>query len=390
MIGGFLIVAAIVLLAWYGVVRQKSIDQARTREDQRQGASAAVTPIKVGVIVPLTGDAAIYGEAARNVFQIAVDEVNAVGGVKGRPLELVVEDGKCNGNDAAKAMQKLATIDRVTVVIGGFCPSESLAAVPIAEQNSVALFSARSASPDLTGKSRFFMRNYPSDASQGTVLADGAAKRGWKKVAFMQEQLDYPLGIYNAFAAQFEKGGGMLIKEEFTAITTDVRPSLKKLRSEKPDALFIDTQTAASSERVLKQVKELRWAIPLLFADSVIGDPKIFEENKEALEGAFVAVFGADPENSKLKALGEAYKKRYGTDVPYQSQAQTQYDAVYLVRDALERVGEDGEKISQWLRSTIGWEGASGVITIGSDGDRVGGYTPKVIRGGKVLPPEEQ
>lgn len=384
MIGGFLVIIVVAFLVWYGVGRQKSTDQTRTEAGQQQEAGALTASVKVGVIVPLTGDAASYGETARNVFRIATDEINTAGGVKGRPLELIIEDGKCNGGDAAAAMQKLANVDGVAAVIGGFCPSESLAAVPIAEQKKIALFSAGSSNPELTGKSPYFMRNYPSDASQGAVLADVAVKRGWKKVAFMQEQLDYPLGIYKAFAIQFQRNKGAVVKEEFASTAADVRLSLKKLRAEKPDALFIDTQTSAASERVLKQVKELRWTIPLLFANSLLIDPKIIEVNKDALEGAIAAEFGVYPENSKFKALVETYKGRYGTDMPYQSYAQTEYDAVFMVRDALIAVGEDGEKISQWLRSTIGWEGASGAITIGGDGDRVGGYVSKVIKGGKA------
>lgn len=378
---GVVIVVAVALLAWFGVTRQQqpSPEQAQVSE-----TPAPSEPIRVGVLLPLTGDAASYGEAGRNVIQLAFDEINASGGVNGKQLELILEDGKCSGKDAANAMQKLVNVDQVKVVIGGFCSSESLAAVPIAEQKKVVLFSAGSSSPDLTGKSPFFMRNYPSDASQGQVLADVALKRDWKKVAFMQEQLDYPLGIYKAFSEQFEKSGGTLLKEEFATTTTDFRSSLTKLRAQKPDALFIDSQTPASGERVLRQVKELKWSVPLFVSDVVPGDAKTVEANAEALEGAFAAEFGVDPQNEKFQTLLISYKERYGVDLPFHSYAQTEYDAVYMIRDALAAVGEDGEKVAQWLRSTIGWEGASGAITIGSDGDRAGGHTPKVIRGGKV------
>ena len=371
---------AVVLLAWYGATRQKPA------EEQAQAPAPAETaaPIKIGAIIPLTGDAATYGEMVRDVQQLAVEEVNASGGVNGRMLEFVVEDGKCNGKDAANAMQKLVNVDQVKAVLGGFCSSESLAALPIAEQNKVALFSLGSSSPDLTGKSPFFMRDYPSDASQGQVLADVAAKKGWKKVAFIQEQLDYPLGIYKAFSAQFEKSGGTLVKEEFATTTTDFRSSLTKLRGEKPDALFIDTQTPASGERVLKQVGELKWSVPLLISDTFAGDKTTVEAHAGALEGALAAEFGIDPENAKFKALLSGFNARYGRDVTFQSYAQTVYDGVYMLRDALQAVGEDGEKLAQWLRSVISWEGASGSVTIGSDGDRVGGHTPKVIKAGKV------
>jgi branched-chain amino acid transport system substrate-binding protein len=74
-------------------------------------------PIKIGAIAPLTGDAAVYGEPARNVIQMAVDEINAAGGIKGQQIELIFEDGKCNGKDGASAAQKLANVDKVQVII---------------------------------------------------------------------------------------------------------------------------------------------------------------------------------------------------------------------------------------------------------------------------------
>src|SRR3989344_5259538 len=157
-------------------------------------------PIKVGVIAPLTGDAAAYGEPLTNIVKMAVEEVNNAGGVDGRTIELVIEDGKCNGKDGGSATQKLVNVDGVKVILGGFCSSESLAAIPIAEAAKVLVLSAGSSSPDLTGASPYFFRNYPSDSAQGKVLAQIAYNdKGWKKVAFLQEQTDYAVGIYKAF-----------------------------------------------------------------------------------------------------------------------------------------------------------------------------------------------
>ncbi|KKW18983.1 MAG: Receptor family ligand-binding protein, partial [Parcubacteria group bacterium GW2011_GWF2_50_9] len=173
--------------------------------ESKKGEEEAVTkePIKIGVLVPLTGDGAPYGEPARNVYLLAAEEINAAGGVSGQPLELIIEDSKCNGKDATSAAQKLINIDKVQIILGGFCSSESIAATPVAEAAKVAILSPGSSSPDLTGISPYFFRNYPSDASQGKVLAEAAATRGWKKIAFLQEQTDYALGVYKAFSSRF-------------------------------------------------------------------------------------------------------------------------------------------------------------------------------------------
>lgn len=342
-------------------------------------------PIKIGFIGPLTGDGAVLGEPGRNMVQMAVDEINAAGGVKGHMLEVIYEDGKCSGKDAASAMQKLATVDKVKIAIGGFCSSESIAAVPIAAQHKVVLFSPASSSPDLTNSSRFFFRDYPSDATQGVVLADlSYNQKSWRKVAVIQEQLDYPAGLYKAFSSQFEKLGGRVVKQEFPTTANDFRSLLTKLRSESPDALFIDAQTPASGSRVMKQLSESGWKIPLLISDSISGDPKTVEESKAILEGALAAEFGIDPSNQKFQQMIANFKQKFGSEPPFQSYAQTEYDAVYIVRDGLLAAGYDAEKFAEWSRTIKDWRGASGSVTIGESGDRASGHVPKVIRDGKV------
>jgi branched-chain amino acid transport system substrate-binding protein len=344
----------------------------------------AMASYKVGVLLPLTGDAAAYGEPMRNVLELAAEEINKEG-INKKPVELIFEDSKCSGKDAASAMQKLVSVDKVQVVIGGFCSSESLAAVPIAAQNKVLLFSAGSSSPDLTGVSPFFFRNYPSDASQGKVLAEVSYdSKKWKNVAFIQEQLDYPLGIFKAFSATFEKLGGKVMKEEFPTNTSDFRAALTKLKAGNPDALFIDTQTPAAAARILTQLAELKWSPAILISDAVAGDQKTVADNAASLEGALAAEFGTNPSNAKFQALLAAYKAKYNEDAPYQSYAQTVYDSLFMVRDGIMNSGYSGEKLARWSRTIKNWEGASGKVTIGPDGDLVGGHVAKMIKNGKV------
>lgn len=295
------------------------------------------------------------------------------------------EDGKCSGAGAASAMQKLVNVDKVQIVIGGFCSSESLAAVPIATQSKVFLFSPGSSSPDLTGISKYFARDYPSDATQGSVLASVAYnQKKWRKVAFIQEQSDYPLGIYKAFSAEFEKMGGKIVKEEFATNVTDFRSQLTKLKAENPDALFVDTQTPAAADRILKQLQDLKWRPALLVTDATSGDAATVKKDASILEGALAAEFGTDPANQKFQHHLQSYKAKYGKDANFTSYTQTIYDSVYMIRDAVLAVGYNGTKVADWVRSAKDWPGASGLVTIKADGDRVGGHIPKVIKNGKV------
>ncbi len=339
---------------------------------------------KVGVMVPLTGDAAVYGEPGRNIIQLAADEINKAGGVNGKELELIFEDGKCNGKDATSAAQKLVNVDKVEVIIGGFCSSESLAAIPVAAAAKVALLSPGSSSPALTNASPYFFRNYPSDAAQGQAIADAANKKGWKKIALIQEQTDYSVGLNKSFTESFTALGGTVIKEEFPTSTTDFRSILSKLKASNSDGLFIVVQTPASAAKIFKNLGDLNWKPALLVADIIPGDPTTVATYKNVLEGAIGAEFGVDPSNPKYKHLVDAYKAKYNVEPPFQSYAQTEYDSVYMVKDAIAAVGYDGEKIAQWSRTVKNWEGASGKITIQASGDRAGGHRAEVIKNGKV------
>jgi len=228
-------------------------------------------------------------------------------------------------------------------------------------------------------------RNFPSDASQGSLDAETANKKGFKKVAFIQEQTDYAVGIFQAFDARFKELGGSTIKEEFATNATDFKTQLTKLKAENPDALFIDPQTSAALARILKQMTDLGWKPQIFINEATAGDSKVIAENKALLEGAYGAEFSVDPSNTKFQHLLSAYKQKFGKDLEYQSYGQTEYDLVYLIKDGIEKVGYDGQKLADWSRTVKDWQGASGTITIKPDGDRESGYSSEIVKDGKMV-----
>ena len=376
-------VLALVLAGCYGAPQAEE----QTEEPAAPAATepAAGEPIKIGWIGPLTGEAVVYGEPMENVTKLAIEEINAAGGINGQPLEVVYEDGKCAGEESATAMQKLASVDQVKAVVGGFCSSETLAAEPIATENKIFLISGSASNPSLTGVSKYFARTYPSDTSQGKVLADLAYnKNDWKKVAVIIEQLDYPLGLYTYFKESFEALGGTTVKEEFASDLSDYRTILTKLKAQEVDALFVDVQTPVTAERIFKQMQELDWHPGLLTSDVIPGDPETVANNAEFLEGSLGAEFGVDLENEKFQHLAKTYEEKFGVEMPYQGYAQTVYDAIHMLSDAMVEVGTDSDKIADWFRSGEEWQGASGVVKIKEDGDRAGGHVGKIIRDGKT------
>lgn len=347
-------------------------------------SKTAQGPVRIGVIHPFSGDAAVYGETMLRVLNIAADKINADGGVNGYPVEFVVEDGKCDGTAAASAAQKLVTIDKVEVIIGGFCSGEALAAEPITTAAEVALFSASASNPKLTGISPFFVRNYPSDSSQGVILANAAIGKGMKKIAVLQEQVDYAAGIYQVFDARVRELGGTTQNEQYVADATDFRSSIAKLRAANPDGLFVIANSPASAERIFTQMQEVEWTPALMVSDVVAGDPVVIAKYADLLEGGFAAEFGTDQNNPKFREVIDAYTAKYVEEPPFQAYVQAEYDAVFLIAEAVREVGYDGKKIAKWLHDVENWEGASGTLTIDSNGDPAVGHRLEIIRNGKV------
>jgi len=349
--------------------------------------SGSSNVIKIGFIGPLTGDGAVYGQPEQNTIEIAVANLNAAGGINGKQVQMIYEDGKCDGQDGTNAAQKLVNVDGVQAIIGGFCSGETIPAVPVAAAGKVVILSPGASSPKLTGISPYFFRDYPSDAAQGDVLANVAYNtEHYKSVAFIQEETDYAQGIHDSFVPTFEGYGGKTMLEAFPSDTTDFRSFLTALRSQNPDALFIDTQTPASTARILQQLTQLNWKPKLLVDDATSGDPQTLSNYASQLEGAITAEFLPNASDTAYQAFIQAYHSKYGQVPPYQNYMACVYDAVNLLAAGIKQVGYDGTALAQWSRTISNWPGASGNITIGPDGDRVGGHIPLVIHNGQIVP----
>src|SRR3989338_8967946 len=140
--------------------------------------------VKIGVVVPLTGNKAAYGIPLRRAAELALEEINMGGGIAGKPLEAVWEDGKCEAKDATAAAQKLINVDGVKIIFGGVCSSETLAMAPLTEAAKVLVVSPSATSPDITAAGDYIFRTAPSDAAAGSVAAEYAStKMGAKKGA---------------------------------------------------------------------------------------------------------------------------------------------------------------------------------------------------------------
>jgi branched-chain amino acid transport system substrate-binding protein len=349
--------------------------------------TASGSTIKIGVILPLTGNGAVYGEPAQKTVQLAADQINAAGGINGKQIQLIIQDGQCTGQGGTNAAQQLVDTQGVQAIIGGFCSGETIPAVPIAAAAKVVMFSPGASSPALTGISPYFFRDYPSDVAQAALLANYAWNtKHWKTIGIVEEQTDYATALESTFAQDFQNDGGKVVVQAFPTDTSDFRSIMTTLKASNPDAILLDEQTPAEAARILDQMKQLGWSSPFMVPDGITGDAPTLQQYASQLEGSVGGEFLPNASDTQYQAFIQAYVAKYGSTPAYEGSMTTFYDAVNLLAQGIKQVGYNGQALATWSRTISNWSGASGNITIGSDGDREGGDTLVLIHNGQVAP----
>jgi len=346
---------------------------------------APTGPIKIGFIGPLTGDAANIGQNSKAAVEIAVEEVNASGGVNGRPLEVIYEDGQCNGKAAASAASKLIDIDKVPVILGGACSGETSSFTGLAEQAKTVVLSYCASAPALTQAGDYIFRNVPSDNFQGVFVADYIFNKLQKtKVVVLYVQSDYGVGIKDVFVTKFKELGGTIVAEEgYEQVSRDLRSQLTKIKAAKPQLLYFIGYTEASIPG-LKQAAELKLNLPI-FGSDAWDDNKIWTEVGAVGEGVMYSI-PFSPLSDEFKAK---MKAKLGSDT-LTICSPNAYDGVKLLAGAMAQVGTDATAIKDaFYRASYTGGVSSPEIRFDQNGDLVGAnYVVKVVKNSKaeVLP----
>ena len=221
-------------------------------------------PFKIGVMESVTGPGETYGTVAVQAKQMAVDEINAAGGINGRMLELIVEDSKCNAQDSITAYNKLTDVDGVKIILGTSCSGAMLGAAPLAEEDGVVLFSAVATNPDIANAGDYIFRTAMSDAQVGIDAGNVLWADGVRKLSTITETTDYAEGVRRTTVAQFEKRGGKVVAaERYGTDATDFRTQLTKLFNDEPDALHVASQSEFAGGTIVKQARELGYEGPI-------------------------------------------------------------------------------------------------------------------------------
>ncbi|TSC79194.1 MAG: branched-chain amino acid transport system substrate-binding protein [Candidatus Peregrinibacteria bacterium Gr01-1014_25] len=328
----------------------------------QQGGEA----IKLGLMAPLTGDAAALGADLLNGVRWAVENINADGGVGGKQLELVVQDTKCTGAEGAGAAQKLVNVDKVAAVISAECSGVTLAAAPIAEAAKVVLLSPASSNPDVTKAGDFIFRNYPSDALKTVAMAKYFKEKGYDRVALISENTDFSQGFRTALKAKLPATAAVF-DETVEPGTKDFRTLFTRLKKVDFDVILLNPNSDAVLAVMIQQMREAglkQEAISHDVAESMV-IPEVAGEAAEGLR--FINV-----PSSVGGTFATDYEMKYGKPQASVVWGAYGFDAVNILATVMRGGAMDGPAIRDALYDLPKYKGVVGTISFDENGDVIG------------------
>lgn len=332
--------------------------------------AAAVEPIIFGMAAPMTGDAAEYGTQLQRGVGMAVDEINAAGGINGRPIELEICDDKCEPTEGSLCAQKLSANEKVFAVIGHVCSSCTLAGGPIYEEAGMTDMTVSSTNPEVTKKGwTHVFRTIANDGMQGPLIADLAVNTlGASKVAIIYANNDYGKGLVDATEPAVTALGAEVVAVETFApgVDKDFTAQLTKIAEAEPDVLVLLTDYSEGG-LIVKQRMTTGLEQVKVIASGGNSHLSFIELGGEGAEGVFfLNYFDADNPDPKVQEFVSKYVELYG-EKPATEIAAYGYEAPYIYKMAIE-AGATKETLPDVLH-TISYTGVTGTTEFGADGD---------------------
>lgn len=341
--------------------------------------------IKVGEFASLTGKEATFGVSSHEGTQLAVEELNAKGGVLGKKIELLTEDDLSKAGEPANAVNKLISRDGVVAILGEVASSRSLEAAPICQGAHIPMISPSSTNPKVTETGDYIFRVCFIDPFQGTVMANFATKtlKAKRVAVFTDVKSDYSIGLAKFFKQQFVANGGQIVAElDYNGGDKDFKAELTAIKAAKPDAVFVPgyyTDVAL----ICIQAKELGLNVPLFGGDGWESD-QLVKIGQEAVEGTYFSThYAPDVSTQNSKDFVAAYQKRYNGKLP-DAMAALGYDSMMILADAIKRAGTtDGPKVRDALAATKDFDGVTGKTTINEKRDATKAAVILQVKDGK-------
>jgi branched-chain amino acid transport system substrate-binding protein len=326
----------------------------------------AQEPIRVGEIASLTGKDAAFGQSSHDGTLLAVERLNASGGVLGRRIELTTEDDECKAGEAATAARMLIARDRVTALLGEVASSRSLEMAPIAEAERVPMISPSSTNPKVTAIGPYIFRVCFIDPFQGTVMAKFAFETlHLRRVAVLASVSSaYSVGLAQYFKSGFaERGGTIALEQKYSEGDKDFRSQLTVIKAAGVDGIFVPGYYTEAA-LICVQARDLGLSVPIFGGDGWEGSPLLSIGGK-AVEGTYYSThYSPDDPAPVVRDFVARYKARFGGETP-DAMAALGYDSVMVLADAIRRAGTtDGAAVRDALAATRDFPGVTGRTTI--------------------------
>lgn len=328
--------------------------------------------IRVGEFGSLTGNDATFGLSTNKGIRLAIDEVNAKGGIKGRKIKLITLDDQGRDTEAVQVVTRLITQENVVAVLGEVASSRSKAAAPIAQEYKIPMITPSSTNPEVTKIGDYIFRVCFIDPFQGYVMAKFAKDHlKIKSAAILRDvKNDYSVGLADVFAAEFKKMGGEIVNDlSYQAGDVDFKAQLTQIRSKNPEAIFIPGYYTEVG-LIAQQARDLGIKVPLMGGDGW-DSSKLYEIGKEAVNGAYFSNhYTSESTEPVVQDFIKRFKEKYG-DTP-DGLAAMGYDAARVLIEAMERASEiKPELIRNEIAKTKDFVGVTGKITINENRDAV-------------------
>ena len=342
--------------------------------------------IRVGEYASLTGKEASFGQSSHKGIVLAIEEINAKGGVLDQKLELIVEDNQTRPGESATAAKKLIAREKVIALLGEVASGRSLEAAPIAQAAKIPMIAPAATNPKVTETGDYIFRVCFIDPFQGTVMAKFAQEDlKAKKVAILSSVSNaYSVGLAKFFRETFAAGGGQIVAENnFSEGDKDFRAQLTAVKAAGAEAVFVPSYYTEAA-LIVRQARDLGITVPFFGGDGWEA-PQLLQIGGDALEGCYYSThFSPENQDPAVRSFVEKFKARWNNETP-DAFAALGYDAAYVLVDALKRAGStDGTKLRDALAATKDFSGVTGKTNIDANRDASKPAAILAIKGGKL------
>jgi branched-chain amino acid transport system substrate-binding protein len=351
-------------------------------------AAGCSSEVKIGAVISETGAVAPYGNQVTRGLDLALEEINAEGGFKGGPIQLIYRDDGTNPEKGVEAVNDLISNEGVKVIIGAVSSPVTLEIAPICEKKEVLLLSPTSSAPRISEAGEFIFRNYPSDILEGTAMADFARRLGVRRVAIFALDNEFGSGLAEVFTRRFESKSRRVVKtfritEEDKASFPDM---IQEIKEQEPQGVYLVAYEEIMTE-LLEQLQAAGCKGLKMGSGAVTED--LIERAGEAAEHLVYPqpVFEPDSDDPAVKAFVEAFRAKYSREPDIY--AAHGYDALKLIVQAMRNTGFAlTDEVRRGLHGLKDFSGAAGRTEFDERGDVVRYPKIFVINEGSSVPYE--